>query len=139
MIYSVNRVQLIGYVGSDPEIKTTLLEKTVTKFTVATVNGYYNRTKEQWINHTTWHKIEAWQLSESLRKTIKKGSRVFVEGRYEPFEYVSKDKRKEQYWRVVASVVIVLDRINKNNLIDERLIDDDAVPDVNVGFDNIPF
>jgi len=64
---------------------------------------------------------------------------VFIEGRYEPFEYTSKENKKALYWRVVASVVIVLDRINKNNYIDERVHDDDVVPDVNVGFDNIPF
>jgi single-strand DNA-binding protein len=76
-----NKVQLIGYLGQDPETKTTESGKKVTHFTIATDDGYKN-SEGQKVNETTWHNIVAWNgLADLADKYLKKGRQVAVEGR----------------------------------------------------------
>lgn len=76
-----NRVQLIGNLGQDPEIKTLDGGKKVAKFTMAT-NESYKNSEGQKIEETTWHNIVAWNgLAERASKFLKKGHEVCVEGR----------------------------------------------------------
>lgn len=76
-----NKVQLIGFLGQDPETKTTESGKKVTHFTIATDDGYKN-SEGQKVNETTWHNIVAWNgLADLADKYLKKGRQVAVEGR----------------------------------------------------------
>jgi len=76
-----NKVQLIGYLGQDPETKTIESGKKVTHFTIATDDGYKNSDGQK-VNETTWHNIVAWNgLAELADKYLKKGRQVAVEGR----------------------------------------------------------
>lgn len=76
-----NKVQLIGYLGQDPETKTTESGKKVTHFTLATDDGYKNA-EGQKVNETTWHNIVAWNgLADLADKYLKKGRQIAVEGR----------------------------------------------------------
>jgi single-strand DNA-binding protein len=76
-----NRVQLIGNLGQDPEIKTLESGKKVVHFTMAT-NDSYKNSDGQKIDETTWHNIVAWNgLAERASKFLKKGNEVAVEGR----------------------------------------------------------
>jgi single-strand DNA-binding protein len=83
-----NRVTLIGNLGQDPETKTTETGKKVTRFTLATDDGYKNSDGQK-ISETTWHNIVAWNgLADIAGKYLKKGKQVAVEGRivYRTFE-----------------------------------------------------
>jgi single-strand DNA-binding protein len=83
-----NRVQLIGNLGQDPELKTLESGKKVARFTLAT-NEDYKNSEGQKISETTWHNIVAWNgIAESASKYLKKGKQVAVEGRlvYRTFE-----------------------------------------------------
>ncbi|MGB6133769.1 MAG: single-stranded DNA-binding protein [Acidobacteriaceae bacterium] len=81
MAKSVNKVFLLGNVGKDPEIRATGGGTTVATFSIATTE----RSKDQqgnWQDRTEWHNIVAYaRLAEIVRDYVKKGSKLFVEGR----------------------------------------------------------
>src|ERR1700691_5302769 len=81
MAKSVNRVFLLGNVGKDPEIRATGGGTTVATFSIATTE----RSKDpqgNWQDRTEWHNIVAYaRLAEIIRDYVKKGSKLFVEGR----------------------------------------------------------
>ena len=83
-----NRVQLIGHLGHDPEMKTIENGKKVARFTLATDESYKN-SEGQKIKETTWHNLIAWNgLADVADRFLKKGKQVAVEGRivYRTFE-----------------------------------------------------
>jgi single-strand DNA-binding protein len=76
-----NRVQLIGRLGNDPEVKTLESGKNLTTFSIATSDFYYNDKKEK-VEDTQWHNIVAWgKLAEIAGKYLKKGEEVALEGK----------------------------------------------------------
>jgi single-strand DNA-binding protein len=76
-----NRVNLIGNLGQDPELKTLENGKKVARFTIATNESYKNADGQK-VEETTWHNIVAWNgLAEIASKFLKKGKEVAVDGR----------------------------------------------------------
>ena len=101
---ALNRVQLIGYLGKDPESKYTPTGKKVTDFSIAIGNRWKTKegdTKE----HTEWVNIEAWgRLGEVCQEYLKKGSLVYIEGRLNTNRY--EDQGETRYFtKVVAQTV----------------------------------
>src|SRR5688500_8767945 len=83
MTRSVNKAIVIGNVGADPEIRTTTTGTRVASFSVATsrrAGTGEGRSQEK----TDWHRVVAWdELVEVLHRSVRKGDRVYVEGRLE--------------------------------------------------------
>jgi single-strand DNA-binding protein len=106
---ALNRVQLIGYLGKDPESKFTPTGKKVTQFSVAISNRWKNPEGEA-KEYTEWVNIEAWgRLGEICSEYLKKGSLVFVEGRLKTDRY--EDKGEARYFtKVVCLAMQMLDR-----------------------------
>jgi single-strand DNA-binding protein len=106
---ALNRVQLIGYLGKDPEGKFTPTGKKVAQFSVAITNRWKSRDGEA-KEFTEWVNIEAWgRLGEICQEYLKKGSLVFVEGRLKTDKY--EDKGENRYFtKVVALSLQFLDR-----------------------------
>jgi single-strand DNA-binding protein len=106
---ALNRVQLIGYLGKDPESKFTPTGKKVTQFSVAISNRWRNKEGEA-KEFTEWVNIEAWgRLGEVCNEYLKKGSLVFVEGRLKTDRF--EDKGENRYFtKVVALAMQMLDR-----------------------------
>jgi len=105
---ALNRVQLIGYLGRDPESKFTPSGKKVCHFSMAvTQRGKSSgETKE----YTDWFNIEAWErLGEVAQQYLKKGSLVYVEGRLKTDKYEDKGETK-YFTKVVALAFQFLDR-----------------------------
>ncbi|MDO9566944.1 MAG: single-stranded DNA-binding protein [Candidatus Desulfaltia sp.] len=76
---SLNRVELIGYVGKDLEVRYTSSQKAVVNFSVATTDKWTTDGEKK--SHTEWHSIEAWdKLAEICGKLLCKGSQVYIEG-----------------------------------------------------------
>jgi single-strand DNA-binding protein len=76
-----NRVQLIGNLGQDPEMKTLENGKKVIHFTLATRDEFKNGDGQK-VSETTWHNIVAWNgLADVASKYLRKGREVLVEGR----------------------------------------------------------
>lgn len=106
---SLNRVQLIGRLGKDPESKFTPTGKKVTHFSVAISNRWKSREGDA-KEYTEWVNIEAWgRLGEVCSEYLKKGSLVFVEGRLKTDRYEDKGETKF-YTRVVCLAMQMLDR-----------------------------
>ncbi|HHU33820.1 MAG TPA: single-stranded DNA-binding protein [Bacteroidetes bacterium] len=76
-----NRVQLIGNLGQDPEVKTLESGKKVANFTIATREEFKNA-EGQKVSESTWHNIVAWNgLADIVSKYLKKGNEVALEGK----------------------------------------------------------
>ncbi len=101
---TLNRVQLIGYLGRDPESKFTPTGKKVTHFSLAVSNRWKSKdgvTKET----TEWVNIEAWgRLGEVCQEYLKKGSLIYVEGRLKTDKYEEKGESR-YFTKVVAQTV----------------------------------
>jgi single-strand DNA-binding protein len=105
---ALNRVQLIGYLGKDPESKFTPTGKKVAHFSIAVTNRW--KTGGESREHTEWVNIEAWdRLGEVCQQYLKKGSLVYVEGRLKTDKYEDKGETK-YFTKVVALVMQMLDR-----------------------------
>ena len=103
-----NRVQLIGNLGQDPEIKKTDKGKSVARFTLATTDSYRN-SEGQKVEDTTWHNIVAWNgLAEIATKFLKKGKEFAVEGRISHRAYEDKEGVQKYFTEIVLSDILLL-------------------------------
>jgi single-strand DNA-binding protein len=109
-----NRVQLIGHLGQDPELKTIESGKKVARFTLATDDGYKN-SEGQKVSETTWHIIVAWNgLAELTEKYLKKGRKVAVEGRIVYRTYEDKKGVTKYITEIILNDLMFLDPIKGN-------------------------
>jgi single-strand DNA-binding protein len=114
-----NRVQLIGNLGQDPEIKTLESGKKVVHFTMATNDSYKNGDGQK-IEETTWHNIVAWNgLAERASKFLKKGNEVAIEGRLVYRTYEDKKGITKNVTDIVLNNLLLL-RSAKGNVKDEE-------------------
>ncbi|MCC6260750.1 MAG: single-stranded DNA-binding protein [Anaerolineales bacterium] len=106
---TLNRVQLIGRLGKDPESKFTPTGKKVCHFSLAVSNRWkdkngVNQESTEWVN------IEIWgRLGEVCQEYLKKGSLVFVEGRLKTDKYEDKGEMK-YFTKIVAQALQFLDK-----------------------------
>ena len=106
---SLNKVQLIGNLGKDPEVKYTPSGTAVAKITLAT-NERFKDKDGQWQDRTEWHNVVLWQrLAEIAGEYLKKGGKVYVEGRLQTRSWDDpKTNQKKYMTEVVASDLILL-------------------------------
>jgi len=103
-----NKVQLIGRLGQDPDIKTLESGKKVVHFTMAT-NENYKSADGTKTEETTWHSIVAWNgLAELASKYLKKGREVCIEGRISYRSYTDKNGMSKSVTEIVASDLVLL-------------------------------
>ncbi|MEO5888289.1 MAG: single-stranded DNA-binding protein [Anaerolineales bacterium] len=113
---ALNRVQLIGRLGRDPEGRFTPTGKQVTHFSLAVANRWKSKDGETKEN-TEWINIEAWgRLGEVCQEYLKKGSLVYLEGRLKTENYEDQGEKK-YYTKVVALVMQMLDRKPAEDLV----------------------
>lgn len=104
-----NKVQLIGYLGVDPEVKTTESNKLLVNLSIATTERYKDRNGEKQEN-TQWHRVVAWgKTAEIAEKFLKKGSRIGLVGRLSNRSYEDKEGEKKYITEVVATELLMLD------------------------------
>ncbi len=105
-----NSVQLIGYLGSDPKIKTAVNGSPLARFTVAT--DYFRRHKDGTIvKKTTWHNILVWdRLAETVPNNFIKGSHILVQGEIRHRSFKNKDGLIKHITEIRATQLLNLDR-----------------------------
>ena len=114
-----NRVQLIGNLGQDPEIKTLESGKKVAHFTLAT-NESFKNSEGQKVEETTWHNVVAWNgLADTASRFLKKGREVAVEGRLVYRSYEDKKGLTKNVTEIVLNDLLLL-RSGKGNAKDEQ-------------------
>lgn len=91
MGFSVNKVTIVGKLGGDPETRFTTANVSITTFNVATDHSYKNKSTDEWVNETTWHRAVAFNLSDFHKQTLAKGVTVYFEGRITRKEYTDKE------------------------------------------------
>ncbi len=106
---SLNRVQLIGNLGKDPEIKYTPQGTPVARITIATNERYKDKSGE-WQDRTEWHNVVLWQrMAEIAGEYLKKGGKVYIEGRLQTRSWDDKQTNQKKYMtEIVASDMILL-------------------------------
>lgn len=110
MAKSLNKVMLIGNLGKDPELRYTTSGVAVATFSLATNEAW----KDQDGNlqeRTEWHNIVAWRkLAEICGEWLKKGKKIYVEGRIQTRSYDDKNTGAKKYvTEIVADNIIMLD------------------------------
>ena len=101
---ALNRVQLIGRLGKDPESKFTPTGRKVTNFSLAVSQRW--RTGGEFREHTEWVNIEAWgRLGEVCQEYLKKGSLVYLDGRLKTERYEDKDGETRFFTKVVTQFI----------------------------------
>ncbi len=107
---SLNKIMLIGNVGTDPEMRFTANGNPVTSFRVATSRTYTTSEGER-RQETEWFTIVAWKKqAESCNQFLNKGQRVYVEGSLRTRSWEGRDGQKRVTAEVIANRVLFLDR-----------------------------
>ncbi len=110
MAKSVNKVILVGNLGKDPEIKYTPQGTAVARITVATSSSYKDKQTGDWKENTEWHNVVLWQRqAEIAGEFLKKGNKVYIEGRLQTRSWDDKQTGQKKYMtEVVASDLVLM-------------------------------
>lgn len=108
MARGINKAVLLGHVGQDPEMKYTSGGVAVVHFSIATNESWKDETGKL-VEKTTWHNCTAWRkLAEIISEYVKKGSKIYVEGKIENSTY-EKDGVKHYSSKVIVDEMLMLD------------------------------
>jgi single-strand DNA-binding protein len=108
MAKSINKATLIGNVGKDPEVKFLPSGAAVANFTLATSERFKDKGGE-FQERTEWHNLVAFQrLAEIVRDYVKKGSKLYVEGRIQTRSWDDKDNQKHYKTEIVINDLVLL-------------------------------
>lgn len=109
---SINKVILIGTLGRDPEMRYLPNGNAVCSLSLATDEGYKDRNTGNQVDKTEWHRVEAFgRLAEIIGEYVKKGSKIYVEGKLRTDEY-EKDGIKRYSTKIIANEMTMLDSRN---------------------------
>jgi len=108
MAEGLNRVILIGNLGTDPELKYTQNGQAVLRLRLATTESYMNRASERQ-QRTDWHTVIIWgKRGEALNNILSKGRPICVEGRIQYRQWDDKDGNKRNSTEIVATNIVLL-------------------------------
>ena len=125
---SLNKILLIGNVGSEPEMRYTPNGKAVTSFRMATNYRYVGSNGER-REETEWFRVNVWgKQAESCNQFLSKGKRVFVEGRLRSRSWEGQDGQMRTSLEVSANRVIFLDRVAPVSLPEEGELEPEDLP-----------
>lgn len=123
---SLNKVQIIGNMGQDPEVRFIPNGTAVSTFSLATSERWTDKAGQKQ-EKTEWHRCEVWgQQAEFIGEYAKKGSQIYVEGSLTTEKYTDKDGVERYTTKVKAQSVQLLDRRNAGQSDDGDNHDDRA-------------
>ena len=109
MAKDLNKAMLIGRLGQDPELKYTQSGVALVSFSVATGLKWKDQ-EGNMQERTEWHNVKAWRgLAETCSNYLKKGSKVYIEGRLETSNWEDENKKKHYKTEIVIDEMIMLD------------------------------
>ena len=109
MAKSVNKVFLLGNVGKDPEIRTTGGGTAVANFSLATSDRFQDQ-QGNWQDRTEWHNLVAFtRTAEIVRDYVKKGSKLYIEGKIQTRSWDDKESGQKRYrTEVIVNELVLL-------------------------------
>ena len=106
---SINKVMLIGNLGSDPELRFTPSGVQVANFSLATTESWTDKSGERQ-ERAEWHRIVLWRrLAEIAGQYLKKGSKIYIEGKLQTRSWEDQNGQKRYTTEVVANSMEMLD------------------------------
>jgi single-strand DNA-binding protein len=103
-----NKVQLIGHVGQDPEIKNLEGGKKLATISIATNEVYINDKGEK-VEQTEWHRVIAWgKVAEIIEKYVVKGKEIAIEGKLTHKSYEDKNGEKRYFTEIIANELLLM-------------------------------
>ena len=120
MARGLNKVLLIGNLGKDPEMKYTPQGTPITTFSLA-VSRSRKSPEGQNIDETEWFRVVAWErLAETCNEYLRKGSKVYIEGRLQTRKWTGQDGQERQTVEVVAQEMLLLDSRQQGGYSDDN-------------------
>lgn len=117
----VNKVILIGNVGNDPEVKYLDGGVTVARLNIATTESYKDRNTGERVSQTEWHSIVFWRgLAEVVEKYVKKGHKLYIEGKLKNRTWEDKDGNKRYSYEIQADSMNMLTSRNEAEAYDNN-------------------
>ena len=108
---TVNKVILIGNLGSDPEVKTTPQGAQVANFSLATSESWTDKASGEKKEKAEWHRLVLWRrLAEIAGQYLKKGAKIYIEGKLETRSWEDKEGQKRYTTEVVVDQLEMLGR-----------------------------
>jgi single-strand DNA-binding protein len=108
-----NKVTLMGFLGSDPELRDNGIRH-FTTLSLATKSSY--RKDEAYVSHTEWHRCVVFGKLSDFAATLKKGTHLQVEGELRSREFVNrKTSSLQRVWEIRVSSILKLDRAGKTS------------------------
>ena len=139
----INKVILIGRLGSDPEVRYTPSGVAVANFNIATSEEWKDKDSGEKKERTEWHRIVAWRrLGEICGEYLSKGQQVYVEGRIQTNAWEDKEGNKRYTTEIIANTVQFLGKRESSESARPRstpVSDFQGGPAQGPGDDDIPF
>jgi single-strand DNA-binding protein len=105
------KAMIIGNLGGDPEMRYTPNGRPVTQFNVAVNQSTKNQQTGEWVEETDWFRVSVWgDRAERAAENLRKGNRVFVEGRFKTREFEGRDGQKRTSLEITADSVVNLEK-----------------------------
>ncbi|HEY0784438.1 MAG TPA: single-stranded DNA-binding protein [Acidobacteriaceae bacterium] len=110
MSKSVNKVTLLGNLGKDPEVKFLPSGQAVANFSIATADRIKDKASDTWTDRTEWHNVTAYgRTAEIVRDYVKKGNKLYIEGRLTTRSWDDKETGKKVYrTEIVVNELVLL-------------------------------
>src|SRR6476660_5517633 len=105
------KAMIIGNLGADPEMRYTPNGRPVTQFNVAVNQSTKNQQTGEWVEETDWFRVSVWgDRAERAAENLRKGNRVFVEGRFKTREFEGRDGQKRTSLELTADSLVNLEK-----------------------------
>ena len=132
----VNKAIILGTLGADPEVRVMDGGNRVANISVATNRAYKNKSGEK-IDETEWHRVVFWgKLAEIVEKYVKKGSKIYIEGRIVTRKWDDKENVTRYTTEIVANEMTMVGR-NTSQPSQDDSPSNDVIPDTEP--DDLPF
>ena len=110
------KVMIIGNLGADPEMRYTPSGRPVTQFNVAVNQSTKNQQTGEWVEATDWFRVSVWgDRAERAAESLRKGNKVFVEGRFKTREFEGRDGQKRTSLELTADSLVNLEKRNRED------------------------
>ncbi len=124
---SLNKIQIIGFLGKDPEMRFLPNGKPITTFSVATTSSY--KKGEEGVKDTQWFNIITFgKVAERCNQSLNKGTQVCVEGSVKLNEWEDKDGVKHSKLKILANSVLPLGKIEKAKETQDNEVEPEDIP-----------
>ena len=108
-----NRISLIGFTGTDAQVRSTKNNRTFVVLSVATKRSWLDKQSGERVSRTEWHRVIAWGKLSNFAKTLAKGSHVQIEGELRSRAYTGKDNVRRRVSEVHLGSIRKLDRAER--------------------------